>query len=432
MHVLRVHVHLAVREVPALGYKTLVVRSQEQIHRSDERLSPAAQVLENDFLAVSIQANGSLDILHKESGRIFKGLHYFEDSGEAGHAWRHVPPAFDQVLTTLHMPARIERLQSGPLLIQYAITQVLEVPEHLQEGQGDYVRRLDAEGDDARRSSQTSQVTIRSMLTLRQNDRGVEVQTTIVNTCRDHRLRAMFPTWLSTATDSCAEEPFDVVSRPIDRGAESPWRGTWNPTHPHQRFVDVSDGRLGLAILNDGLREYEVTDDATRTIGLTLLRAFEISLTTVAWRWERHPEMPLSQMPGEHTFRYYIYPHAGDWDQGQVVRHAEQFTVPLEIAQAGPHGGNLPQSLSFFHLDTADLQLCALKQAEDKQGIIVRISNPTNREITACLSCYQAPSQVQQTTLAEVPLPSSTVAQCGKQISFVAGRKKIVSLKIIF
>ena len=79
-----------------------------------------------------------------------------------------------------------------------------------------------------------------------------------------------------------------------------------------------------------GLREYEVTDDASRTVGLTLVRAFELALTTVAWRWERHPEMKGSQALGEHQWEYVIYPHAGDWDAGNVAHQADQFNVPLE------------------------------------------------------------------------------------------------------
>ena len=64
---------------------------------------------------------------------------------------------------------------------------------------------------------------IRSELTLDRYARGVTVTTTLVNTCEDHRLRVMFPTHLA-ATHSSAEEPFDVVERPIDRGPDSPWR----------------------------------------------------------------------------------------------------------------------------------------------------------------------------------------------------------------
>ena len=37
-----------------------------------------------------------------------------------------------------------------------------------------------------------------------------------------------------------------------------------------QRFVDMSDGNLGLAILNEGLREYEAVVDDDRTLAITL------------------------------------------------------------------------------------------------------------------------------------------------------------------
>ena len=44
------------------------------------------------------------------------------------------------------------------------------------------------------------------------------------------------------------------------------------PTFPSRRFVDASDGAAGLALLHDGLLEYEVVDDG-HALALTLLRA---------------------------------------------------------------------------------------------------------------------------------------------------------------
>jgi mannosylglycerate hydrolase len=271
---------------------------------------------------------------------------------------------------------------------------------------------------------------ITSELALRKGAKGLEIKTTFVNTCEDHRLRIMFPTYLN-ATHSSAEEPFDVVERPIDRGSDSPWRNTWNPTHPHQRFVDVSDGKTGLAIINDGLREYEVTDDATRTIGITLLRAFEVALTTVAWRWERHPEMKLSQALDEHLFRYFIYPHAGDWDEGKVMQQAEFFNVPLEMAQAAPHDGDLAKAMSFFELSPDDLVLSCIKMAEDGDGIIVRVFNPTNREIQGTITCFQKPAQMRYTNLNEEPIDSRKPDLIDDKIVFNIEAKKIVTLELI-
>jgi mannosylglycerate hydrolase len=239
----------------------------------------------------------------------------------------------------------------------------------------------------------------------------------------------MFPTHLA-ATHSSAEEPFDVVDRPIERGPASPWRDTWNPTHPCHRFVDVSDGKVGLALITDGLHEYEVTDDSSRTIGLTLFRAFEVALTTVAWRWERHPEMKGSQVLGHHQFHYCLYPHAGTWETGRVPQQADQFSVPLELVQTGPASGRLPAASSCLALDPEDLQLSCLKRAEEGDAIIVRVYNPTGRDIDGLLTLFVKPISARRSDLAEEGRNSTPLPTCGNTIRFAAGAKKIITIEI--
>jgi mannosylglycerate hydrolase len=431
MHSLRVHAHLNCQDLPALGYKTYLVKPKETFSRSFGSLVTEAQQMENDFLKVNINKNGTLDVTEKKSGNTFSGLHYFEDSGEAGHAWRHVPPAFDRVITTLNSAPEIELVQSGPLLSRYRITHKLQIPEKLDEGKGDDVRRLDAEGDDASRSQNSRELVVSSEITLRKNAECVEVKTTFDNSCKDHRLRVMFPTNLNAAVSS-AEEPFDVVDRTIERGPDSPWRNTWNPTHPHQRFVDVSDGKNGLAIINDGLREYEVTDDRTRTIGVTLLRAFEVALTTVAWRWERHPQMTGSQGLGEHEFRYSIFPHQNNWDKGGVMAQAELNNIAVQSAQAGPHPGVLPKEKSFFQIESRDLALSALKKSEKSDGLIMRLFNPTDRDIDSAIKVFQKPQSVSFCNLNEEPIKGDSPVIQENKIMFTAGAKKIITLEISF
>ena len=326
---------------------------------------------------------------------------------------------------------QIELLEKGPYLSRYSITHTMQIPTHLQEGNGNYIRRLDADGDDAGRSDETRELRIRSEITLTSTAKGVHIKTTFNNSCEDHRLRAMFPTNLKNATHSFAEEPFDVVERIIDRDENNPWRNTWNPTHPHQKFVDVNDGADGLAIINDGLREYEVTDDKTRTIALTLLRSFEVALTTVAWRWERHPEMKGSQSLGEHEFVYFIFPHKGGWDEGGVSRQAEMFSLAPEAAQAGPHKGHLPKSLSFMEIDNNALMLSALKRAENGNKLIMRFYNPTDRALKAKISFYKEVKKAQLLNLNEEPLKESDVKVDGALVQFEVKMKKIVTLAVV-
>jgi mannosylglycerate hydrolase len=241
----------------------------------------------------------------------------------------------------------------------------------------------------------------------------------------------MFPTNIQAKTSS-AEEPFDVVERPIERGVNSPWRNTWNPTHPHQRFVDVSDGKTGLAIINDGLREYEVTDDSSRTIGLTLLRAFEVALTTVAWRWERHPEMKGSQSLGDHECNYMIFPHSGNWEKGQVMIEADRFNVSLLPVQAGPYKGNLPKSKSFFKLQPSDLMISAVKCAEKSKNIIMRIYNPTSKLLKGTLETFKRPIAARLLNLNEEKVNNGELKIEDNNIEIEAGAKKILTVELEF
>ncbi len=427
----RVRLHLSLQNVPGLGYQTLLIEPAEEFSWPDTSLVSGPNCMENEFLKVAINADGTLDITDKTNGYTLHGLHYFADNGEAGHAWRHVPPCHDCVVTTLRSSPKIELIESGPLLSRYAITYTMTIPKRLNEGKGDYVRRLDADGDDASRSEETETLVIRSELSLDRDSRGVSVTTTFDNRCKDHRLRVMFPSHIA-GTHSSAEEPFDVVNRPIDRGSDSPWQGTWNPTHPFQRFVDISDGKHGLALFGDGLREYEVTEDASRTIGLTLIRAFEIALTTVAWKWERHPEMKGSQVLGDHTFQYVLYPHAGDWDQGLVAHQADRFNVPLEPVQAGSHAGSLPKSQSFLELKPLELQLSCVKQAEERESLVVRFYNPTAREIAGSLKLFKKLHSVRYLNLNEEPLDGKSPTVADEKIAFTVGAKKIITLELEF
>jgi 2-O-(6-phospho-alpha-D-mannosyl)-D-glycerate hydrolase len=428
---IRVHVHLQLNNVPALGYKTLIIKPSKDLKLNTESLVAATNCMENDFITVCVNQNGSIDIKDKETNNEYKQLNYFADNGEVGHAWRHVPPANDVVINTLNSTPKIELVQSGSLLACYAVTHKMQIPIEMDEGTGSYVTRLDADGDDAGRSKETREIVIRSEFTLTKLSKGISVNTVFVNTCEDHRLRVMFPTNLNSKY-SYAEEPFDVVERPIDRGPESPWANTWNPTHPHQRFVDVSDGDNGLAIINDGLREYEVTDDESRTIGLTLLRAFEVSLTTVAWKWERHRQMKGSQSLQNHEFNYFIYPHAGDWDTGNVLTQADTFNVPIDIAQAGPHKGTLPKQYSFLKLIGDGLVLSAIKKGQEKDSIVLRIFNPTKRIVGSELQLFKEIENVQFLNLNEEFLAGDTPIVNGKKVKFEVKPKKIMTLRFKF
>jgi alpha-mannosidase len=384
--------------------------------------------MENEHLRVVIAHDGTLSVTHKATGAVFAGLNRFEDSGEAGMAWMHMKPGNDRVIDSRGCPVTVAIEENGPLLARFRVDVHMPVPARLDENGGDAWKRLDGVGNDARRTDETVPMTITSVVTLRAGERAVEVETRFDNRARSHRLRALFPTRLDTVVCH-AESAFDVVEREVVFGPDSPWAGSPEVTSPMQRFVDVSDGRTGLAIVNDGLREYEVTQGEERAIAVTLLRAYEVSLSTVSKRWDIHPEMGLAQCPGTHVFRYRILPHAGAWDTADVYGEVERLALPLLPAQTGAHAGNLPQRGGFLEVSGDNVVLSALKQADDGEGLVVRVFNPAAAATRATLSFSNGIRRAERLTLEE--LPDCELQPDGSRVSLDIAPKKIVTLRVV-
>ncbi len=421
----RVRFHFQAENVPALGYATY--RLQREPAKAHGSLVCGRNMMENEHLLVRINTDGTLYLKHKATGWVFDGLHYFEDSGEAGHAWMHIEPAFDRIITSHGAPVTVTLEENGPLLARYRIVYRLPVPVGLDENGGDPWQRLDGGDNSACRMEETRELAIISEVTLKKNARGLDITTRFENPCKNHRLRAMFPTHIRAKTCH-AESAFDVVERSIERGPGSPWADAVNPTFPMQRFVDVSDGNVGLAVINDGLREYQVTEDSQRTIAVTLLRAYEVSMATVSKAWDLHPEMALSQSPGPHECRYVIYPHAGGWAAAELYCEAERLALPLEPAQTGAHGGDLPARYSFLAIEPANLVLSALKQSEDGQALVLRVFNPTETALEGRLRLFRRIRSASLVSLEEKVLEELPAR--GKSLRLNVAPKKTVTVKL--
>jgi mannosylglycerate hydrolase len=221
-------------------------------------------------------------------------------------------------------------------------------------------------------------VNITTVYRLVRGERFLRMQTTVENTVKDHILRVLFPTDLKTDT-VCAETPFDVVSRRIPVPDTRDWREPYKPVQPHRSFVDLSDGKRGVALLNRGLTQYEAVDNPQRTLALTLFRAHR------AWNSVRlayYPDESGTQLQGTHTFEYALMPHKGNWDEAGVAYVAEWFNVPFSVGAAGAGDGTLPPVFSCLEVQGHGLVLDAMKQGEwNEKVLILRVSNPTDHGI---------------------------------------------------
>jgi mannosylglycerate hydrolase len=413
--------------VPACGYKLFKVENLKYEAALNVQWSGAEArtgtlltspiSMENKFLRVEMNHNGTFDLTDKRHNHIFKGLNYYEDRGEHGTYWVNKRPMFDQARTSLGCAAEIWSEESGPMQTTLVSRIRICIPTSGDEQQQ---RRSDAE----------SELIIRTSVTLRAGEEHVEVNVCFENRQENHYLRAMFPTHLTSATHADAGGHFIVDHRPI-RPQGPTTNSTWPDmaTLPQNNFVDVSDGRFGIAFLNDCLTEYEVLDNKERTVALSFLRSVKNRICTERISSD-FPSQKGGQSFGQHRIRYAIRPHSGDWKQANIPLYAEFFNVSCRPVQTRKHKGQLPaKGTSMFEISNPTLRFSAMKKTEDRDTFIIRFYNPTSETQKGLLKFLVPITHAWLTNLNEERLRQIKTVN-GGEVSLIAEPAKIVTVEI--
>lgn len=91
---------------------------------------------------------------------------------------------------------------------------------------------------------------------------------------------------------------------------------------------------------------------------------------------------PLRQ--GDLLFRYAIGTHQGGWKEGRAPEFGWGVCHPLlPVALKGKKSGSLGKTMSFCQVEPANVFLLTLKQAEDGDGILLRLIETTGQAATA-------------------------------------------------
>lgn len=369
----RAEIGFVAADVPGYGYR---IYRPETADRAPAPSPANGRMIENEFLFVEAdEADGTLAVLDKRTGRRYAGLNRFVDGGDRGDEYNYCPPEADTLVDRPDAPPRI-RVENAAGARSLTIEMTYRLPAGLAAGR-------------ASRAAATADERIVTTVTLTDGVPRADVQTVVFNAAEDHRFRVHFPSGLRTDV-SKADQHFGVVRRPLALPDWNP--ATWMEqplgTYPQKAFVSVDDGAHGLTIANRGLPEYEVLDEpGGATIALTLMRC-------VGWlsRADIHtrrggagPQLrtPGAQLHGRNAFDYSIIPHAGSWADADAHVQAVQFLRPMR-ARYSRHGlGHLPPEDQFLSVDSAAFPVSAIKRAEDGDGVIVRVYNITDGEAEA-------------------------------------------------
>ncbi|HLO18280.1 MAG TPA: glycoside hydrolase family 38 C-terminal domain-containing protein [Anaerolineales bacterium] len=370
----RYEVQVEFNDVPGFGYRTFQVKpvKENRPHLPKSMLTGPSS-MENEYLAVTFHANGTVTIRDKSTGQSYDELGYFRDRGEVGSPWEHTPPMEDRLFTTLTSNAEITLLRDGELETSFSVKLDWSLPEGRSEG-------------NKSRSSHFRSYPIRNTVTLRAGQPWVEVITEVNNTVEDHYLQVCFPTGIQSKCVA-VQGQFDVIERPITREDSSLYTEMPMTEHPMNSFVDRSDGHVGLALLNEGLKAYEAQDDPAGTVSLSLIRAYPLQICVTQDMMTDYSQMDKgSQCSGKHHFRYAIFPHAGDWEKGKAWQASERFNLALQACQLGPtKHGTEPLAKSFLEIQPESLHISAVKRSEQAEGWVIRVFNPSNEKQVGAL-----------------------------------------------
>jgi len=243
-------------------------------------------------------------------------------------------------------------------------------------------------------------------------------------------LRAIFPIAMENSKFFC-QVPFDVVERPVDgklNGKEAPSHQRHEDVYgitaeskdgqevPAQKWVDVSDGKVGIALLNKTRYGHSYCRGDLR---ITLLRS--------AGEPDIYPNL------GKYVISYALYPHAGDWKNG-VWAEGEDFNIPVYAAEppslslVKTHDSR-PEEASFFSLDPGNVTLTGIKRAEEGNELIVRLAEVEGKSGMLSFTLPVNIKNARRLDLLELPLNDVAAPTVyGKSVKIGFKPKEIITI----
>lgn len=311
-------------ELPAMGYKTIRAVKTGDLNRktvfwhdmrkyTGKELITGVNTMENEFLAVKVESNGTLTITNKEDGRVYSNLNYFEETGDQGDYWIYYPPYYNRTFSSLGAVADIWYEENGELSATIAARVKMTVPAY------GIINKNMVQGESSR-SEETAEIEICTYYTLKKGAKAVSVKLQINNTARDHRMRVVFDTGIRTGT-ACSAGHFYV-----DERSTIPQGEAYYPemqTLPKGYFTTLKNVEGGFSFIDNGTCEYEA--DKNGRLFITLFRSVRNVICTEFRSAGVFPHENGGQSLGMLTFEYMLYPF-------KETLNPENFSHGQEIA----------------------------------------------------------------------------------------------------
>ncbi len=352
-------------EVPSYGYADLISAARSAADIGEGKpgaLHSSARaeqnLLENGILRLTLDEHGEIasliDLEHQRElvlpGQTLNQLVTYEDRPMYWEAW-DIDIFYDEKPYPLRSISSWKVIESGPLRATIEI-----------------IRSV-------------GRSTITQRISMQQGSRRIDFATEVDWQERQTVLRTLFPLQIN-ATKATSEIQFGAVERPTHRNTS--WDVARFEVCAH-RWVDLSEGGYGAALLNNGKYGHSLHDT---TLGISLLKA------------GIHPDPKADE--GLHRFTYSLLPHTGSWQDGAVVRRAYELNAPLRTLVSAHHVAPMINGRSsFLRVDSEHVVVETIKVADDGDGLIVRLYEAHNQRGSVGLHFIRPISSAIETNLLE-------------------------------
>ncbi len=414
--------------VPAYGAVRLrIVKSVPSLvprNRQESWFIKEPGVIDNGIIKVKFNQNGTFDLTDRRTGKEYPSQLLFTDDGEAGHCYIHVEPQNDmRRFTSLGAQAQIATLYDTPLGAAIEVRVSLDIPKGISK-------------DRKTRTAETEALKIKAVVSLEKDSESVAVNIHIDNKCRNHRLRALFPSYIPEAEKSESGQAFDEVERLIFLPDEENIAEMQYLTHPMQDYCAVAGDNCGLAVAARGIYEYECTDDNQHALALTLLRSIEVIDNET---FEKTPEYFMEEAQNicgiDHTL--YIIPYDGKRESALkevgAVLNPVFACVNRDTEDSVMPGYKRPESVlgdefRAVELSGEGLTITAMKKSDSEDGIIVRVRNRGDKSSEGRLK-INIPAEFKEIFICDLEENRKEKAGEGNEVSFTALPHKLVTFE---
>lgn len=317
--------------VPSEALEAVTVADLSSLAPSTRsRLKVGSRRMENEEIAIRFDAFGNITSIQTledhpvefiQLGKLGNLFQIFEDRPNFWDAWDIDPFAFETGMDLIKSES-VEVVERGPVRVAIQV-----------------IKKF-------------GNSTIRQVISLGPTP-GVRFDTEI-DWREDHKLlKVAFPLHVNT-NRATYEIQFGHVERPTHQNT------SWDVARFEvcaQKWVDVSEGGHGVALINSGKYGHDVQGNVLR---MSLLRAPTAP--------DKHADR------GVHRFSYVLLPHYDQVTHSDVVAAAYAHNAELRWAwaEAGQEGGR-PPGQKLITVDTRHLMIESVKKAEDSAHLVVRL-----------------------------------------------------------